>query len=137
MVQRRHGRRIGALALTALLSACGPLGPAGEEDMRLTFEDRPEPAAFDRGGLAVRDAPDGAEGLWAAVAGLPRPERARIVNVDTGDEVVVALFAAGRGSGVDIRLSNEAADALGIADRPTPVHVTALRRRPAINYNLW
>ena len=79
----------------------------------------------------MRDAPDGAEGLWAAVAGLPRPERARIVNVDTGAEVVVALFAARRGSGAEIRLSNQAADALGIGDRPTPVHITALRRQAA------
>jgi hypothetical protein len=136
MVQRQHGRRFGALALTALLAACGALGP-GDGDMRLRFEDRAEPAAFDREGPAVRDAPDGAEGLWAAVPGLPRPERARIVNVETGDAVVVALFAAGRGPDGDIRLSNQAADALGIADRPTPVHITALRRQPEINYNLW
>ena len=59
----------------------------------------------------MRDRADGAAGLWAVVPGLTRPERARIVNLDTGDETVVALFAGRPGP---VRLSNEAADALGI-----------------------
>jgi hypothetical protein len=134
MGERRRGRGIGALSLTVLLTACGlssaPEGNPGT--LQISFEERAEPGVFEREGPAVRDAPDGAAGLWAAVPGLPRPERARIINLETRAEVTVALFAAGNGP---IRLSNEAADALGIGDRPVAVRVTALRRLPQIEYN--
>jgi hypothetical protein len=65
------------------------------------------------------------------VAGLPRPERATVENLETGAETSVALFAGG-GNPADIRLSAEAADALGIGDRPVRVRVTALRREPQL-----
>ena len=131
MHQRRRGTR--ALLLLALLAACGRdrAPPPGEGELRLRFEDRAEPAAFAREGLAERDAADGAAGLWAAVRGLPRPERAEVVNPKNRRKVVVALFTAPRG-GPEIRLSNAAADALGITD-PTAVRITALRSEPQID----
>lgn len=129
--RRRRGSAtgIGVLALALALAACGER-PAEDEGIRIRFEDRPAPAAFERTGGAVRDGPDGAPGLWAAVPGLPRPERAEIVNLDTGDRATVALF---RTSGTTIRVSNEAADALGIAGAAAPVRVTALRSVPEID----
>jgi hypothetical protein len=127
-----HQRRgTGALLLVGLLAACGGSPPPGEGGLRLRFEDRPEPAAFSRDGPAVRDRPEGAAGLWAAVRGLPRPERALVENPENGEEVVVALFAAAAGA-PDIRLSNAAADALGITDA-APVRITALRSEPEID----
>jgi hypothetical protein len=131
MHQRRCGTR--ALLLLALLAACGRdrAPPPGEGELRLRFEDRAEPAAFSREGLAERDAPDGAAGLWAAVRGLPRPERAEVVNPENRRKVVVALFSAPR-DGPEIRLSNAAADALEITD-PSAVRITALRSEPQID----
>jgi len=124
------------LALAAALVACGRLG-GGEEAaprgaLQIRFEDKPDPEAFALVGQAVRDAPKGADGLWAAVAGLPRPERALAVNTGNGRKVVVALFAAPKGAADRIRLSNAAADALGIGDAPVEVKLTALRREAKI-----
>lgn len=129
--RRRRGAAvgIGLLALALCAAACG--GPPADEGLRIRFEDRATPGAFERTGSAVRDDADGAPGLWAAVPGLPRPERAEIVNLDTDDRATVALF---RASGTTIRVSNEAADALGIADGEAPVRVTALRSVPEIEY---
>jgi len=130
MHQRRRGTR--ALLLLALLAACGRAGaPApGEGELRLRFEDRAAPAAFSRAGEAVRDGPAGAAGAWAAVRGLPRPERALVENLANGATVVVALFAA-PGGGPEIRLSNAAAEVLGIT-QAAPVRITALRSQPQI-----
>jgi hypothetical protein len=128
--RRRRGAAggIGLLALALCAAGCGAR-TAGDEGLSIRFEDHAEPAAFERTGSAVRDAPDGAPGLWAAVPGLPRPERAEIVNLDSRNRTTVALF---RASGTTIRVSNEAADLLGIADGAVPVRVTALRSVPAI-----
>jgi hypothetical protein len=104
---------------------------AGDEGLQIRFEDQAEPGVFERTGTAARDEPGGAPGLWAAVPGLPRPERAEIVNLDTGDRATVALF---RSPGGAIRVSNEAADAIGISTDPAQVRVTALRSVPAIEY---
>jgi hypothetical protein len=126
-----HQRRRGALLLLALLAACGSAEAPGEGEIRFRFEDRAEPAAFSRAGPAVRDRPEGAAGLWAAVRGLPRPERALVENRRNGESVVVALFAAPR-SGPEIRLSNAAADALGITGAGE-VRITALRSAPRLD----
>jgi hypothetical protein len=124
---------MGALVLVATLAGCGrPDADAPDPDrpFRLRFEDAPAPDAFSLEAPAVRDRAGGAEGLWAIVPGLPRPERARLVNPATGAEAVVSLFAGGAGP---IRVSNAAADALGIGADPVPVRVTALRSRPALD----
>ncbi len=132
MHQRRSGTR--ALVLLAVLTACGrPDGeaPPAEGAMRLSFEDRPEPAAFAREGPAVRDGPEGSAGLWAAVRGLPRPERALVENPANGAEVVVALFAASAGPGDPPlqRSRRRPEDRRGGAT----VRITALRRELQID----
>jgi hypothetical protein len=119
-----------ALAVLAGLAACGRPGTAPEPGLRLSFEDRPEPEVFARQGPAVRDGDGGAAGLWAALPGLARPERALVENLDGGGSVVVALFRSGAGP---IRLSNEAADALGIGAGPAQVRITALRREAKLD----
>ena len=131
--RRKIGRRLGrglAVASALFLAACELRGEE-EEGMNIRFEDRAEPSVFERSGTAVRDRPDGAEGLWAAVPGLPRPERAELANLDTGDSVVVALFRAG---GDTIRVSNAAAEAIGLGEAGAAVRVTALRSVPEIEY---
>jgi hypothetical protein len=125
-----HQHRRGILLVLALLAACGRADAPAPGEVRLRFEDRAEPRAFSRAGPAVRDRPEGAAGLWAAVRGLPRPERALVENPANGKEVVVALFAAS--GSPDIRLSNAAADALGITDT-APVRITALRSEPRLD----
>ena len=136
MARRWRISRIGGMTLLAALAACGRSdnAPAGEgtHPVRLTFEDRPEPDVFSLDGLAVRDDPKGSAGLWAAVVGLKRPERALVINTGTGRKTVVALFTARAGSGPTIRLSNEAADAIGVGDSPVQVRITALRREPLV-----
>lgn len=135
----RVARRL-AVATLLLLAACGRFGfggqPAPEEgDIRLSFEEKPAPDVFLIEAEAQRDKPDGAAGLWAAVAGLRRPERAEAVNLATGRTVDLALYSAG-GSGPVIRLSGEAADALGIATgEAVKVRITALRQQPVVDTN--
>ena len=128
----RQRRAVPTLALLAFVAACGNPGvaPTPEGAVRIRFVDREAPAAFSREGEALRDGPDGSPGLWAAVRGLPRPERAEVVNLANRRKVIVALFNAGR-TGADIRLSAEAADALRVTDT-APVRITALRREPRI-----
>lgn len=134
MARRRRGWRGGAVALAALVGACARLGDETQGVSRLSFEETAAPEVFTREGPALRDGPDGAPGLWAVVADLPRPERAVLEHVATGASVTVALFTAGsREAGPAIRISGEAADALGIGARTDePVRVTALRREPRL-----
>lgn len=138
---RRWRGSIGGLALLAVLAACGrtegtpeatPDG-AADRPVRLRFEDRPEPDVFSREGPATRDGPNGSAGLWASVVGLKRPERGLVENTDTGAKVVVALFVAREGAEPAIRLSGEAAEAIGIGNAPAAVRITALRREPQID----
>ena len=117
------------VALVLLAAACVQPPAPDEEGVRIRFEDRAAPSAFAWSGPALRDARGGAAGLWAAVPGLPRPERAEVVNLDTGAKVTVALF---RSSGAAIRISNAAADALGIGAAAVRVRVTAVRSVPEI-----
>jgi hypothetical protein len=125
------------LCLVLLAGACARQEPAEPQGaFALRFEDRPAPGAFDRRTTAVRDSPDGAAGYWAAVPALPRPERAEVVRLEgRRTSVVVALFAARGGAGDPVRLSGEAADALGIDDAPVPVRITALRTQAEIEIN--
>lgn len=129
--------RAAGLVLAAILAGCGPLGQGrsagpGDGDLELSFEDAPSPDVFLIEAPAVRDGPDGASGLWAAVQGLKRPERAEAVNVATGATVDVALYRAGGGAPA-IRLSNEAADALDVGDTAVNIRITALRRKPVVD----
>lgn len=130
---RRSRSWQGALVAVATLAACGGADdapPDPDRPLQLRFEDAPAPGAFSLEAPAVRDREGGAGGLWAVVPGLSRPERAQIVNLATGDEAVVSLFA---GRGTPVRVSNEAADTLGIGSDPVTVRVTALRSRPALD----
>lgn len=131
--------QVAAFAMVAALPACGrfasdsdsrPAGVNGDV-LALSFEDAPEPGVFVLQADAVRDEAEGAGGLWAAVEDLDRPERAEAVNLETGKAVVVALYRASRPGG-PIRLSNEAADALGVGEGPVNVRITALRRKPVV-----
>lgn len=137
----RGGHRIGAwgalFVLAVLPAGCGLPDLARGDDstagggIRLQFEDRPDPSAFTREGNAVRAGEDSAEGLWAAVRNLPRPERGRVIDLESGASVDVALFAA-PSSGPEIRLSTEASDAIGLGAGPARVRITALRSKPLI-----
>lgn len=127
--------RLVALTGLLLLSACGHLGdgPGPEAgDIRLRFEEQPAPDVFLIEAEAQREKPGGAAGLWASVQGLQRPERAEAVNLATGRTVDLALYSAGK-DGSAIHLSDEAADALGIAGEPVKVRITALRQQPVID----
>jgi hypothetical protein len=136
-VARRRARGMGLLTLALLVAACGAGGDAANDSGdRITFEDVQAPEVLDRRGMAIRDSDDGATGLWAAVPGLARPERAVAINLDTGAETEVALFSAPRQTAA-IRLSHEAADQLRVTDTPVEVRIVALRRKPAIDFNQW
>jgi hypothetical protein len=129
-MDRRRGA-LAALLAAASLAGCGEPEPSG--GLSLSFEDRAEPAAFTLEAAAVRDRPDGAAGLWAAVRGLGQAERGLVV-ADGDRRVVVALFPA-RPRDPDVRLSNAAADARGHGAGPERVTVTALRRAPRLDTN--
>jgi rare lipoprotein A len=105
--------------------------PDGSTDgLRLSYEDVLAPEVFSRDGVARPEPEESAGGLWAATPGLRRPERAEIENIETGATAEVALFAGG-GPGGTIRVSAEAAGAIGL-ERPGRVRLTALRREPRI-----
>lgn len=134
-----QARLIGMLGLILALGACG-----GTDEIRaqppeggfaISFEDQAAPSVFEVEGEAMRGASDAAPGLWAAVPGLPRPERALIVRLEGRGRAVVSLFAGQGPPGAPILLSPEAADALGIGATAVRVRVTALRRQAEITYN--
>jgi hypothetical protein len=136
MARRGPALAIGAAGLAAALSACAPAGPAAAPEpaatvagMAFRFEDVLAPAAYARSGPAVSAPAKSAAGLWAEAPGLTRAERGRVVNPATGKSVDVALY---RGRGATIRLSPEAAEAIGVGTRPVPVQITALRREPRV-----
>jgi hypothetical protein len=120
---------VGMAVLILVATGCAPAGdpPAENAGLSLSYEDVAAPQIFAREGVAIVDAPDGAEGLWAVTPGLPRPERGLVENAATGASVEVALFAGRAGPGGDIRLSRAAAEAIGLTAAGR-VRVTALRR---------
>jgi len=127
----RRAHAIVILALAACDTGPDPEPADAPLEVAIAFEDRAVPAAFDRRGVGRRT--DGGDGLWAVVAGLPRPERGRVRNLDTGEEAVVSLFRAPAGRNpADVALSPAAAELLGIGDTPAPVRVTAVRREPRL-----
>ena len=130
-----------ALALAGCAEMAATTGPAertgaGEDAvLRIEMVQAEAPSVFSREGVGRREPEGSAEGLWASVAGLPRAERGRLRNLETGAEVVVALFAAPRGTDPGlIRVSTEAAEALGMAeDGSAPVSVVVLRREARVS----
>lgn len=138
MVWPRLTRLAVAAALVAAMTGCAdaPAEPAasalhGPEELRLRFEDVLAPSIFDWTGPAAAD-PDGAPGLWAVVPGLARPERGRVALAGGDAHVDVALFRGATGPGGSIRISAEAAEALGVGESAARVRVTALRREPRL-----
>lgn len=124
--------RAAALAAMLALAACGQGDDGSASGISLSFEAVEAPDVFSLEGPGRRTGPDGAEGLWAVVAGLRRPESAVVRNLDNGQEVTVALFAGRPGGGAAVVLSAEAADALGIGAAPVAVRVTAIRKEPVV-----
>lgn len=134
MQQRRvgigWGRCLVALALIGALAGCAHEAPPPPGGLKIRFEDKAAPGAFSVEAMALRDGLDGAAGMWAAVPGLKRPERAEVTNLGNGETVVVALYT---GRGTTVRLSGQAADLLEIGNRPVRIRVTALRQAPRID----
>lgn len=101
--------------------------------LEVDFADRLRPDIFERSGGALRDADTTTPGLWGVVPGLARSERAEVRNTATDAAVTVFLYGGTTGGGdIAIRLSPQAADALGLLDAPVPVTITAVRREPEL-----
>ena len=136
MARRGPALAIGAAGIAAALSACAPAAPEAAREpaamvagMAFRFEDVLAPGVYSRSGPAVSEPAKAAAGLWAEAPGLMRAERGRVTNPATGASVDVALY---RGRGATIRLSPEAAEAVGVGSKPVPVQITALRREPKV-----
>ena len=123
---------IGMIAAAFALIACAPV--PGREDapenagLRIELEEVLAPQVFRTEGVARVAGADGPAGLWAAVPGLPRPERGEVLNPASGATVTVSLF---RASGRGIRVSRAAAEAIGL-EVDGPVRVTAIRTEPRV-----
>ena len=128
----RPAAAVGLLAAVAGCTHPGEVPPAvPPAGLVLRFEDRLSPDAFRFQGPAMRAAASDVAGSWAAVPGLPRPERAEVVSLATGARTTVALFS---GDGGVARLSDAAADALGLApEARIAVRITALREEPRLS----
>lgn len=133
----------GILTLTLLgatLGATGACVPERERDrgpgleLGVAFEDHPRPDILSRTGNAIRDRdPEATPGLWGVVPGLARAETALVESTTTGASIALPLFSGSTGTrDIAIRLSPQAADALGILEAPVPVRITALRREPVL-----
>lgn len=116
-------------AVLIVLAACAgrPSGEIGAATtgpaIEIAFADVLVPGVLEIETEAAIAAADETGGLWAAVPGLPRPERGRLLSPETGHSVVVPLF---RGNGP--RISNAAAAALGLGDRASaPLSIVAVR----------
>jgi hypothetical protein len=132
-------RASAGLVLCAAAAACGvpeqsgaPSSPVAEAGLVIVFEDVVAPGILELEREAtVADAEDGA-GFWAAVPGLPRPERGVLQARSTGRSTMAALFRAPPGA--PITLSAEAARALGIAPGETAgVLVRAVRSEARVS----
>ena len=123
---------IGMIAAAFALAACA--SDPGRDDasetagLRIEIEEVLAPQVFRTDGAARVAGANEPPGLWAAVPGLPRPERGEVLNPASGATVTVSLF---RASGRGIRVSRAAAEAIGlVADGP--VRVTAIRTEPRV-----
>jgi hypothetical protein len=122
--------------LLAALSGCAPARDADDGEglhFEVAFVDRLRPDILERSGNALRDSDTSTPGFWGVVPDLRRAERAEVRNLATDASVTVALFAGSTGySDIAIRLSPQAADALGVLEAPVPVRITAVRHEPEI-----
>jgi hypothetical protein len=132
MAPRKQSLVALALAVMLVLAGCGLRQTEPEGAVQFALEDQLEPEVFQREGNARRDSDTAPGGMWGVVSGLARPERAVVRNLENDSEVSVALYSGSPGGGTVIRLSPQAADALGVLDATVPVRVTALRREPRL-----
>lgn len=116
-----------------LLGACGwadnPDGGALDDAISIALEAVEVPETFLITSAAEVDADGGAEGLWAAVPDLIRPEEGRVRVIRTGRSLDVALY---RSTG-QVVISAQAAEVLGLVrDGSDEVSIVALRREPRL-----
>lgn len=126
------------LSALALLGACEDFPNQGtasgrasvSEGLAIEERDVEKPDIFSVRDMAVWDGRPSFGGVWVATSGDFQPERVSITNVDNQKTVVGALFKREEANpGPPIRLSSDAAAALGIAPgAPTMIAVTAVRR---------
>ena len=123
-------------ALLALLAGCvtGPVaeatrGHSATEAVGAAPRDVEMPDVFAATERGLWDGRLSLGGIWVAAPDVAAPERVVIRNVETGQEVVGALFRRERfNPGPPLQLSSEAASALGILPgAPTELEVVALR----------
>lgn len=129
---RRWSRVLRAAALALAVAGCtGEVDRPPPGGIAIAFEDIEAPDAFFRQGAARVEDADSTPGLWAAVGGLPRPERGRLRRLGaSATPVTVALFRSGGGT---IRLSVDAGALIGLDPGDTAeVSITALRREPRL-----
>ena len=89
------------------------------------------PEAFSITDLALGDGRPTFGGVWIAYPDIEQPERVRILNSETGKEVIGALYKRERDfPGPKIELSADAAASLGVqAGTPVELTIVALRRK--------
>lgn len=92
------------------------------------------PEAFSITDSALWDGRPTFGGVWVAHPDAETPERVRIRNIETGKEVIGALYKRERDfPGPKIELSADAASALGVlAGNPTQLSIATLRRRTVV-----
>ncbi len=130
------------LLLGLALAGCGGPGggPGGGEggaaaavqvESAASSVDVAAPEVFQATERGLWDGRPSLGGVWVAHPDATDPERVRIVNRESGQEVIGALFRRERDlPGPALQVSSDAAEALGmLAGAPTELEVTALRRR--------
>lgn len=144
----RTGTKAGPVALVALiaLAGCGvgaglnggsdtgPTGAASPRASQAAGGDVLAPDVFQVREDGLWDGRPSLGGVWVAHPDVDQPDRVRIVNAESGQEVAGALFRRERDlPGPALQVSSDAAQALGmLAGDPTPLEVTALRRQDAV-----
>lgn len=123
------------------LAGCGGLGgdgagddgppPSGSARAEVAAADAEAPDVFQVTEAGLWDGRPSLGGVWVAHPDVTDPERVRIVNQASGQQVVGALFRRERDlPGPALQVSSDAAEALGmLAGAPAELQVTALRRQ--------
>lgn len=118
-------------AMCLALAACEQLPGATSAGGPADAGDIVAPSVFQKTDQALWDGRPSLGGTWVAHEDAVDPEKVTIRNDVTGKTVQAALFRKELGQpGTPFQLSADAAVALGInAGAPTPITVTALRRK--------